>query len=75
MKIAIFCPHKLIFLLKDALLSIHNNILFVYEDQKEPLDGEYNFKYERDCHYQFLEKMSISMAIVYNWNYLIPEIV
>ncbi len=73
MKIAVFCPHKLIPLLKNTLFLIHNDIVFVYEDQAEPLEGEYNFKYNKDCSYGFLEIMSVSMAVVYGWNYLIPE--
>ena len=73
MKIAIFCPHKLIHLLKKSLLLVHDDIVFVYEDSMEPLEGEYNFNHDKDGTYEFLELMSISLVIVYGWNYLIPH--
>ena len=72
MKIAIFCPHKLIELLRRSLSLEVDEVLFVYEEEKIPLDNEYRFVYHRDASYSFLEEHQIELAIVYGWNYLIP---
>lgn len=72
MKIAIFCPHKIIGLLKSSLSLVTDEVLFVYEEENIPLENEYQFAYHRDANYNFLNERKIELVIVYGWNYLIP---
>lgn len=72
MKIAVFCPHKIIELLRSSLANICDDVLYVYEEENVPSENEYHFVYQRDSSYEFLNEEHIELVIVYGWNYLIP---
>lgn len=74
MKIAIFCPHKLIELFKHALIKERClEVIFIYEENCIPLKHEYNFDRNKDFSYDFLVEFGVDLAIVYYWNHLIPK--